>query len=166
MASLTLHELADRYWQGQLSEREEQHLFSLLNEANDLPAELEELRTYTSLMAQQRQTHRVPVDFDANLMAQVRATASPRRPLWERLTPLAAVFALLLGISLSWEQLVPGPALQEQKEFVDTYEDPEEAYRAVKAALMKVSTTMNQGMAHTDMLTTFHEAQTTISSQE
>lgn len=167
MAPTNLNQLAESYWQGQLSEAEEQELFRLLAEAESLPAELSNLRNYLWYAKQERETKHLSLDFDKKLMDQIHATQvkSVRRPLWPRLVPVAAAIALLIGIGLNWDRHEQ-PATAVSEEFVDTYEDPEEAYLAVKAALMKVSSTMNEGMAHSEMLTNFHQAQTAISSQE
>lgn len=166
MASPTLHQLAERYWQGELSPAEEQALFRRLQVAEELPSELLGLQRYAAFRLQQQEVQ-LGADFDARLLAQVRATqTAPART--RRLRPwlmgMAAALALTLGITATWQQLLPEPP-PPQPEFVDTYQDPQEAYRAVRTAMLKVSRTMNEGMAHTEMIGRFHEAKEAASGE-
>ena len=174
MAYNRITQLAEAYWAGETSSEEEKELFRELQQQEKLSPELESLRVYGQVMEAQREQSAFDPDFDLMMMTRIQGQSVPKtRSLrlkagfqsW--MMRMAATFGLLLSLSTAWYLMQPTPVAPTQTEvFADTYEDPKEAYEQVRKALMKMSSKMNDGMKHTQMLSTFHDTQEAVSQKD
>jgi len=175
MAYNRITQLAEAYWAGETSLEEEKELFRSLEQQQELSPELESLRVYGQVMQNQREQSAFDPDFDLMMMTRIQEQSVPTRlkmrvgagfqPWMMR---MAATFGLLLSLTTAWYLFQPGPVAQpvETEVFADTYEDPQEAYEQVRKALMKMSSKMNDGMKHTQMLSTFHDTQEAVMQKD
>ena len=156
----TLQQLADKYWQGECTDQEEQDLTqALLNQ--EVPAGLEALADYLRFNQAERNSLTLDDSFDEMILQQIQPTIQkPQKLRSSRASTffqIAAAIALLMVSSFSVYSLMQ-PVTPAETEWVDTYDNSEEAYREVRKALMLVSSTMNDGMEHTQALGEFHKA--------
>jgi hypothetical protein len=156
MESQKLNKLAEKFWQGECSQEEEQILRQALQKG-PVPQELAELAEYLSFFEQERQEQVLPDDFAASMLAQLPA-APVRRWIPGQWWKMAAGIILVLGLGYGISQFANEPAPVEISTQEDTYEDAEMALEEVKKALMLVSTNMNEGVAPASLLKEFHEA--------
>jgi hypothetical protein len=160
MESRVFDELAERFWKGECSEAEEK----LLKEAclyGDLPERHQELKEYMSFLAETADGAMLDEVFDHRIMAEIerREASSSGGMNWFR---IAAGIAVVLGLMFAMRTLLgpddsKAPVLEEMA-IVDTYEDPEVAYREVKKALSLVGRKMNDGMAYSAKIGAFEQA--------
>ena len=163
MDSHKMHKLAERFWQGACTEQEEQQLKQALS-FGKIPEGLEPLADYFRSLEDQKSQLVLDTSFDEVLLAEVaeRRQAKTRPMFFMR---MAAGLALIVGLSYTALTLLsPDPPQSVEVAIVDTYEDPEVAFREVKRALMKVSTNLNSGLEPTIKLGEFHKAKETISN--
>ena len=150
-----LHKLAEKYWWGNCTDREEQELRAALG-YNGVPPGLEPLASYLRYQEAERTDTVLGEDFDRDILQKIApAHRRKTRPLYYR---IAAAIALILGVSIGIQQWSSKSPHLPVSEFADTYQDPNEAYHEVKKALMMVSTNMNQGMEKASMIGKFHQA--------
>jgi len=81
---------------------------------------------------------------------------------------MAAGIALLVGLTLinklqDNDKAINIDPVAVNEEFIDTYDDPQEAYENVRAALMMVSSNLNEGVSYTSEMNKFEQAQKEIS---
>lgn len=146
--------LIEKFWNGQTSESEEQELKRLLAQStHDEHAALREYFLYTNTI----QDKTLPSSFDNEMTASLPGRESTTRQLWPYMSVAAAILLTFAAVFL----IRPNNSTPQvaQNEFVDTYEDPNEAYEAVKAALLKVSNNINVSMDHTKKLRNFNRIQ-------
>ncbi|MEM6262781.1 MAG: hypothetical protein AAGI38_09760 [Bacteroidota bacterium] len=155
----TLHQLAQKYWKGTCTDREEQMLLEYVRDAENLSPELEPLRAYAGFLDAERSEVSLGDEFDQQFMAKIKEPNPVRRLNSAWLGRAAAAVALVVGFSWGFYEYSNRNAQVIEDEFVDTYEDPEIAYMEVKKALMKVSSKMNSGMKHTRIMVNFHQSQ-------
>jgi hypothetical protein len=142
-----IESLLERYWQCETSLSEEQQLRDFFTEG-DVPAHL---LPYKELFAYQTIQPKLGDDFDNKIMAAIepKVVVKARRiSLTQRLAPLykaaAVVVVLLLSGNLVKNAMLDDTPLEyDYDSYVDTYDDPEVAYREVSSALMMVSESMN-----------------------
>lgn len=136
----TIRALLDRYWAGETTLAEEERLRAYFRQAEALDERLKVDAAwfgYTQTQAAQRSQRQLPI---------LRTTRQRRLWSW------AAAASIIVLLSISWWQSYylnkPLTVVAEQVE-EDTYEDPEEAFRATKRALLRLSKELNQGVAST-----------------
>lgn len=145
-----IESLLERYWLCETSLDEERQLRDFFTNAEEIPAHL---LPYKELFAYQvaQQSVGLGDEFDKKIMAVVEPHVVKVRhiSLARRLSPLykaAAVVALMLvfGNIVRNTMLSDGALEYNYDSYVDTYDDPEVAYKEVSSALMMVSESINK----------------------
>lgn len=152
--------LAEKFWLGETTPAEEHALKTTLQRA-DVPVELHELEAYFAHMENAKQTNRLGDAFDAHLLAQLSVpTPAKKRSLRLMGIRMAAGLVLLMGLTggIYW-QYGGTSSTQQADAFIDTFDDPEQAYAEVRKALMVMSNQLNAGMKHTETVGMFHQVQ-------
>lgn len=144
-----IESLLERYWQCETSLEEERQLRDFF-QGEDVPAHL---LPYKELFVYQTLQPKLGDDFDSKIMAAIEpqvVVKARRISLRQRFAPLykaAAVVAVLLlsGNIVRNVMLSDANADYDYDSYVDTYDDPEVAYKEVSSALMMVSESINMG---------------------
>ena len=161
MESNRLDELAGRFWEGNCTEAEELELKQAVLYGS-IPERHAALQSYFSFTEESRNEEGLGEVFDKQMLnAIARKEESSSFPSMK----MAAGMALLVGLFFVW-QSTSGPdvdsAVQEEIVIVDTYEDPEVAYREVKKALMMIGGKMNEGVSYAGSISEFEKAKKEI----
>ncbi len=153
--------LLEKYWQGETTVAEEAQLRQFFSE-EDPPARL---RPVAALFQYYETPPQLDEAFDERVLSQLHK--QNRASMWPNMLKVAAVVVLFLLGGFWWSQTYddsPDPVVAVAAPS-DTYEDPEQAYREAKQALLLVSTLMNEGTQHLTKLEEFDEAQQTVKEQ-
>lgn len=143
--------IEDKFWKGATSREEERLLLDRKDTEQESP-----LTEYSDYV-RSRRSMRLEDGFNEALMERIGQ--SPRRSfLTNRWMGVAASVVIVLGMSMGIMKYAQYDAAVN----ADTYENPEMAYQEVKKALMLLSSNMNEGMGHTEVLGEFHRAQKNI----
>lgn len=162
MGSHEFEQLSERFWRGECTEAEEERL----REAalyGQLPKGNEALLDYFRFLEKEGSVG-LDADFDEEILKAISPSDNSAQGayFWR----MAAGLALLIGLSYfaytSFQGTTGGGELVQTDEFVDTYDDPELAYKEVKRALMMMSTNINTGIEPTEKLGEFHRAAKTL----
>ena len=155
MKNKDIHLLAEKFWNGETSVSEDEQLRDQLR-WGDVPTGLESLSDYLSY-TEQTKSKALTDEFDQEVLRKIN---KPKTRIFSmpNLAKIAAAVLVLFFATIVFNNLDTQTKIAEQSEFIDTYQDSEEAYREVRSALMMVSSSMNNGMAHTQMLGKFDEA--------
>jgi hypothetical protein len=143
-----IESLLERYWQCETSLDEERQLRDFFH-GEDVPAHL---LPYKELFVYQTLQPKLGDDFDSKIMAAIESQVvvkARRISLRQRFAPLykaAAVVAILLlsGNVVKNVMLSDAGMEYDYDSYVDTYDDPEVAYKEVSSALMMVSESINK----------------------
>jgi len=111
-------------------------------------------------------------DFDKLMMDKIMnlekksTRGNAKKKIWPYI--MAAGIALLVGLTLinklqDNDKAINIDPVAVNEEFIDTYDDPQEAYENVRAALMMVSSNLNEGVSYTSEMNKFEQAQKEIS---
>lgn len=138
--------LEEKFWNGTISEAEEIELRNISTTEQSTSPALQDYIHYTASM----RAKTLPASFDDNITQQIQPKS---RKLWPYISIAAA---LLLAVSAVFLLRSTSPTQVAQNEFIDTYDNPDEAYAAVRAALLKVSTNISTTMDHTTKLNNFN----------
>ena len=150
-----LNKLAEKYWEGKTTETEEKTLRDTLR-WGETPKGLESIAEYLNY-SQQIKSATLGDEFDQAIMQKIEPPKS-RIFKMDTLVKIAAAVILLLVATFVFQKNDVPASIAHQSEFIDTYEDSEEAYREVRKAMMMISSGMSSGMAHTQVLGKFDEA--------
>ena len=138
-----IRQLLDRYFEAETSAAEEQELRELFRTPPDDP----ELAAYAPLFADWREDER-SVTAGPDLEARILDALQRETPV-RRISPrvwMARAAAIALLLAGSWWAVREYNAREDRLALTrDTFEDPEEAFRQVEAALAMVSGAMQQG---------------------
>ena len=140
-----INQLIEKYFQGETS-LEEENLLRAYFHQEDIPQELKIYQPLFGLLDSER-TKGVGNHFDNKVFQQIGPSQKKRSPLYPLHRWMGAVAAsLILVMSIWWlyPELSPEPASAVNWEKYEP-EDPKEAYRITKEALMKVSVELNRG---------------------
>lgn len=146
MEEKMINEILERYWAGGSSLEDEAVLRKYFQQKS-LPAEHEPYRSLFGYFAQEanrQMPERADRSFDQQKplsVAKVSRSRSLTRSFF--LTAIAASFALLISLSIFFI-----PQQQDNNHIsltADTFDDPEEAYREARKALLMVSAQLNSG---------------------
>lgn len=144
MAHERIERLLEAYWAGETSLSEETEL-RLFFQQETIP---EKWRGTAALFAWYEAEGKRKRPQSAETEASNYQETAPSRNRWLTWSlRIAAGIVLLFGIysGVEWNQ---AKLLATQEVEVDTFEDPEEAYKAVKEALFLVSSRMRAGKKH------------------
>lgn len=138
----TIEALLERYFEAETSIEEEGQLRRYFQ----MPAVDPALEPYRDLFAwQEHEKEQVlPAAFNQKILDQLKHQAPVRRLRVNRVLAYAASLALVFSLSY-WGYTVVKEKQRETVMMLDTYEDPEEAYKQVTAALAMVAGAMDQG---------------------
>jgi hypothetical protein len=141
-----IESLLERYWQCETSLDEERQLRDFF-QSEDVPAHL---LPYKELFVYQTLQPKLGDDFDSKVMAAIEpqvVVKARRISLRQRFAPLykaaAVVVVLLLSGNIVKNVMLSDVTEYDYDTYVDTYDDPEVAYKEVSSALMMVSESMN-----------------------
>lgn len=140
-----ISQLIDKYFQGETSLEEEKQLRAYFQQEEILP----ELKLYQPLfgLIESERSQKMEEGFDNRIYHKIKPAQKKTRVLFKTYHWIGAVAAsMLLVFSLWWmyPELSPEPASAINWEQYEP-EDPEEAYRITKDALIKVSVELNRG---------------------
>jgi len=156
MENIRIDQLEQKFWNGQTTPEEEIEIKSWLSSHDKTKSKAALHDYFQSLdLAREKTLEQSFDDEMIKLIAPKKKTFSIR--------PLLRVAAAILIVFVAYFALRPTTQpdqMADHSEFVDTFEDSERAYLEVKKALMMVSTNMNSGLKHTQMLGKFDEAKT------
>ena len=159
-----LKELSEKYWEGACSDQEEAQLRRAL-QLGEVPDEYRVLATYLTSTQQWSQEETLGEAFDQTVF-HTHQRRQQRQKQWRYVASIAASIALILSLTFVLRNSFSSSISQEVSTFTDTYEDSELAYQEVKKALMMMSSEMNKGKEHTQMLGKFHQTKTEIKNQK
>jgi hypothetical protein len=142
--TLEIRKLLTKYWACEACEAEEAELKSYFN-SKDVAEELKEFQPMFQFFKQQK-TARLDGKFEKNLLGKIEPTKlTIRKNQWLRnFTKVAASLLLILTCAYFFTNQ-PNPNKPKIAVLEDTFEDPKEAYKAVRKALMQVSGNLNEG---------------------
>lgn len=167
MESHILNQLAEKFWEGNCTELEEQELKkSLLQQP--VPHGLEGLADYLKSLETYRSEIILDQQFDEQMLNMIQASI-PVRSLhrrWTFLSKIAAGIVLVAGMSWGIQHMTMPQEEVVVSEFVDTFEDSEIAYQEVRKALLMVSNNMNEGLEHAELLGEFHKVKSEVENQK
>lgn len=137
-----IEQLLARYYDGQTDRKDEEHLYQALLKADDMSPELKSERAlFLSLHQPARESDiSVPDGLEAKLEALIDRKAAMTRRLWWKWGAVAASLLLIVGIGFSVTD-IHRPAVPQ-----DTFTNPEDAQRALKAIFTEMSHHWNEGM--------------------
>jgi hypothetical protein len=159
--------LAERFWNGECSEVEEQDLKELIQEGA-VPAEHAELKAYLDFTSSAQEDELLGGAFDQQVMQEIdrRESTSNGYPYWMK---IAAGIAIILGLFGAMQSLMDTDGITTNPDAIvmvdDTFEDPEMAYEEVKKALALMGMKMNDGLDHAGSLGKFDQATAEISNE-
>lgn len=151
MEQKMIEELLTKYFEAETTVEEERLLAAYLSREDiELPVEWEGYRQMFSYYKSASDVTMGPVDLDfmrpRTRVGSVRSRLVRHSPWWAA----AAVILISLGVMMvprdegSVGRVVTGPAVS-VAEIGDTYDDPEKALAAIRKALYRVSSKMEQG---------------------
>lgn len=137
--------LLQRYFEAETDIQEERQLKAYFQQETIDPA-FDRYRDLFSLAESDRHIE-ISDDFEEKLLASIQQTPVVRLSI-RRVMAIAASITLIL-IAGWWGMYRTQTDATESMATEDTYEDPEEAYRQVTAALALMSSTMDKGQQMT-----------------
>jgi len=164
----SIKELIRKFWLGETSLEEENILKDYFRYNQNPPEEFEDSARYFSHIEEENKLE-LGDDFDNLVMDKIKNLEGKKTfKIWPIL--LAACITLMVGLTVftifNSDESNVVPPLAVEEEFIDTYSDPEEAYKNVKLALMKVSSGLKEGVTYTGEMKKFSEAQKEISKSK
>ncbi|MDX1686063.1 MAG: hypothetical protein R3275_12570 [Saprospiraceae bacterium] len=156
MVSHKLSDLVEKFWSGETTRDEEEYLYELLSDQDDLDDELVGVRNYLSYTDQQGETVSLDEEFTREVISEIKAL---ERPSIRKFKWLSVAASLILVISLCLWFDDQYSLITSEKEVVvsDTFDDPEMAFQEVKKVMMLLSSNMGQGVEHTGLLGEFYQ---------
>ncbi|MBP6185401.1 MAG: hypothetical protein KA479_10700 [Saprospiraceae bacterium] len=138
----TIEALLERYFEAETSTEEELQLRRYFQSASIDPA----FEQYQSLFTWQalEKSYTLPDSFSQKVLSELVQQTPIRRLPIKRIIAYAASVALLISIGW-WSFSEIRQKQQETAMMLDSFEDPEEAYQEVTAALAMISGAMQQG---------------------
>lgn len=162
MESVEIKELLDKYWDGNTTIEEEEHLKKYFSE-EETPDHLEGVATLFRTFNADRKFKTLDDSFDEKLFQAIEN--SKRKKPNKYWLQVAASVLLLIGATFVTKSLLPNDVSKNsaQVEVVeDTYQDPQLAFEQTKEALLLISAMMERGATQVEKLEKFHEAQVII----
>jgi hypothetical protein len=157
--------LADRFWEGECSELEENKLREYFRWNDTVPEEFLQVKNYLSLANEE--SSGLGIDFDLKILKAVEEKHSniTRSLNFKRFIPYAAAAMLAFGIFF-FNPNSPVDSDDTLVQVEDTFDDPEKAFLEVKKALMMVSSKINKGKEYSNEIAKFSLATGQIQSKE
>lgn len=137
-----INALLDKYWAGE-SSLEEEHILRAYFSSDSVDPALDSMRPLFSFYEERKH---VRMAEDVSFTPQVRPTAPVYNLRW--LINVAATVLVFIG--LFFANRYQDERSKNTYVYVDTYDDPEVAYREVKEALRFVSIKINKGLTKAD----------------
>ncbi|MFT5917483.1 MAG: hypothetical protein ACJAWV_003556 [Flammeovirgaceae bacterium] len=141
---LKIRQLLDKYWACEASESEEDELKNYFNSGN-IAEEFREFQPMFQFFKQQKSA-KLDGKFESQLLGKLepkKLTVSKNQ--WFRNFAKVAASLLLILTCAYFFTNPQNPTKTKVAVLEDTYEDPKEAYEAVRKALMQVSGSLNEG---------------------
>ncbi|HRW75347.1 MAG: hypothetical protein R2787_11920 [Saprospiraceae bacterium] len=145
MDNQKIRDLLQRYFEAETDVAEERQLKTYFKR-DQIEPEFEVYRDLFVLSESDRQIEISP-DFEARVLSGIKPAPVVRLSVRRFLAVAASITVLVLAGWWIWQQ--NKPSSQANMAMEDTFEDPEEAYRQVTAALALMSSTMEKGQQMT-----------------
>ncbi len=169
MDSNKAKQLLERYWAGETTLQEEQQLRHYFA-GRQVPAELAREAALFGYFAKQQQPTLSPA-FDQKVLQSLQEAPQARQRniadtgdiawFWR----LAASLVLIAGAAYLLSRIDTTVEPAGPVEYVDTYQDPEKAFRETKKALLLISNQMSVGHQQVHKITLINEAEKKIKKQ-
>ncbi len=150
--------LRKKYWEGKLSNDEEEELkLSFLNDSYEDDPE----QAYFNYLNKKRARNFLDGGFDQEILNQIDVHENSKKPkrIAIKYWYAAASLALIISISIIFNQRFIHVDKVEKVVKVDTYEDPKKAFEETKRALLMVSSRLNQSGEYATEFSKFDESQ-------
>jgi len=145
-----IQQLLDRYYNGESTKQEEAELEALLQEAKELPAEMQAdaelfremcgISTLANQQAEEEAMMHLPMGMEERLQATINKLAAPRKSNpWMHLAAACASFIVVIGAAIGYMNIPQDP-------FIDTCSTPEQAEMQLNRALHLVTTFSQSGL--------------------
>jgi len=145
MDNQKIRDLLQKYFEAETDVAEERQLKAYFK-SDDIDPEFEAYRDLFVLSEMDKQIEASP-DFEARVLSSIKPVPIIRMSVRRVLAVAASVTVLVLAGWWMWQQNQSSSSADMSME--DTFEDPEEAYRQVTAALALMSSTMEKGQQMT-----------------
>lgn len=154
-----ISQLLERYWEGKLSEVEEDALKqALIEEEPTLEGDLKDAALWFKSTASFKDTLQLSGDFEEKVMRKIEQKSAVKDS-WSWWKIAASV---LIIITLGYTAVVMPSQKQEALAKENTQEDPLMAYEETKATLALMASMMNNGKSQLESLELFKKAQDKI----
>lgn len=138
-----IENLVEKYFDGNTSLEEERQLKKIFQQDQSLP---EELQVYQSFFVGLDEAHDImaPSNLEQNVLEKINKPSGKVRRLFPMLLKMASVF--VIGVSIYFlTQQYQSEGNREVAMMEDTYDTPEEAFAAYKAAIALTSRKIKKG---------------------
>lgn len=150
--------LREKYWEGKLSIDEEKELKIYFHDSSD---EDNPDNAYFSYLNEKRAVNPLDDGFDEKILNQIDIHENSKKPkrIAIKYWYAAASLALIISISIIFNQRFINVDKVENVVKVDTYEDPGKAFEETKRALLMISSRLNQSGEYASQFSKFDESQ-------
>lgn len=158
MDSKKAEALREKYWEGKLSTDEEKELKFYIHDSSD---EDDPDHEYFSYLNEKRAINPLDNGFDEEILSQidVHENSKKSKRIALKYWYAAASLALIISISIIFNQRFINIDKVENVVKVDTYEDPGKAFEETKRALLMISSKLNQSGEYAAQFSRFDESQ-------
>lgn len=158
MDSKKAEALRKKYWEGKSSLDEEKELISHFLQAHD---EDNPDHEHFSYLNEKRAINPLDNGFDEEILNQIDTHKNSKKPkrIAIKYWYAAASLALIISISIIFNQRFINVDKVENVVKVDTYEDPGKAFEETKIALLMISSRLNQSGEYAAQFSKFDESQ-------
>lgn len=155
-----LNQLLEQYWEGKLSEAEEDAFReALLEQEPSLVGDLKDLAIWFKSSASFKDKIQLSPDFEERVMQNIEQQKKGAADSWSWWKIAAAV---LIIITLGYTAVVVPSQKQKALTENNTQEDPQKAYEETKATLALMASMMNNGKSSLESIELFKMAQEKI----
>lgn len=158
MDSKKAEALRKKYWEGKSSLDEEKELISHFLQAHD---EDDPDHEYFSYLNEKRAINPLDNGFDEKIINQINAHDKIKKPkrIALKYWYAAASLALIISVSIIFNQRFINVDKVENIVKVDTYGDTKKAFEETKRALLMISSKLNQSGEYATQFSKFDESQ-------
>lgn len=150
--------LREKYWEGKLSDDEEKVLKAYFLNSSD---KADPDHAYFNYLNEKRTQDKLDDRFDEEILNQIDKQENSRKPqhILLKYWYVAASLALIISLSIIFNQELTRADKVERVVKVDSYEDPEKAFEETKRALLMISSKLNQSGEYATKFSKFEESQ-------
>ncbi len=158
MDSKKAEALREKYWEGKLSIVEEKELKIYFHDSSD---EHNPDNVYFKYLSEKQARNPLDDGFDEEILSQIDVHENSKKPkrIEIKYWYAAASLAMIISISIIFNQRFINVDKLENVVKVDTYEDPGKAFEETKRALLMISSRLNQSGEYAAQFSKFDESQ-------